>query len=187
MEDQPNLISGPVLLRPYAPEDADSLYAAARESIPEMHPWMPWCHPDYAIEESREWVRQCPDKWREGTEYNFVIADSADGSYTGGCGLNAVDRGNGIANLGYWVRTSRTRQGVATTTARLLAVFGLSDLGLSRIEIVVATGNTASLRVAQKVGARREGVLRNRLINPDGVTDAVVFSLIPEDLPSLTG
>ena len=186
MEDGASLTSGSVPLRPCTPEDADSLYAAARESIPEMHPWMPWCHPDYAIEESREWVRRCGDMWREGTDYNYAIADAVDGSFVGGCGLNGLDRRNGIANLGYWVRTSRTEQGAATTAARLLAAFGLRELGLNRIEIVIATGNAASLRVAQKVGARREGVLRNRLINPAGVTDAVMFSLILEDLPGLT-
>ena len=59
---------------------------------------------------------------------------------------------------------------------------GFEDLGLVRIEIVVPTGNAASLRVAEKVGARREGVLRSRLLVGDTPEDGVMFSLVPGDL-----
>jgi len=59
VEDQPILVSGQVLLRPYRPEDADDLYTAARESIVEVYPWLSWCHPEYSIEESRAWMAQC--------------------------------------------------------------------------------------------------------------------------------
>ena len=99
----------------------------------------------------------------------------------GGCGLNHIDRSWNLANLVYWVRTSQTRKGIATRATRLLARFGCEVLELDRIEIVVAVGNEPSLRVAQKAGARREGVLRNRLhINGIGV-EAVMHSLIPAD------
>ena len=54
-------------------------------------------------------------------------------------------------------------------------------LNLIRAEIVVAVGNTASLRVAEKAGARREGILRNRMVVREMVYDAVIYSLIPQD------
>ncbi len=185
MKDQPRLVSGQVLLRPYRPDDAADLYAAARESITEVSPWMKWCHPDYAIEESTTWIAQCAERWREGMEYNFVIVDSRDGSFLGGCGLNSLNLVDKVANLGYWVRTSRTRQGIATTATRLLARFGLEDLKLNRIEIIAATSNQASQRIAEKVGATREGILRNRLVVHEKVYDMVIFSFIPHDLEQL--
>jgi len=147
---------------------------------------MPWCHAAYSTEESRAWVKSCPARWDEGEAYNFAIYDAGDGAYLGGCGLSITNRASGIANLGYWVRTSRTRQGVATTATRLLAEFGFEELALNRIEIVVATGNRASLRVAEKAGAVREGVLRNRLADANAAHDAVMFSLIPGDFASGT-
>ncbi len=192
MEDQPNLISGQVLLRPFHPDDAADIYAAARESIAEVYPWLPWCHPDYSIEESRTWIGQCPEKWLEGTEYNFVIADPKDGAFLGGCGMRYINPVDRVVNLGYWVRTSRTRQGIATTATRLLARFGFEELKLNRIEIIAATGNKASQRVAEKAGAIREGILRNRLVVRarvantlvfhERVSDTVMFSFIPRDM-----
>jgi len=49
----------------------------------------------------------------------------------------------------------------------------------------VATGNTRSLRVAEKAGAQREGFLRNRLLIQDKAHDAVMHSLIPQDLANV--
>ncbi len=182
MEKEIRLTDGVVLLEPYRIGDVERLYQAARESITEMSPWMPWCHADYSIEESRAWIESRAEAWAKGTDYDFAITDAKDGSFLGGCGLNHIDYKNPIANLGYWVRTSRTRRGVASSAARLLARFGFGKLKLNRIEIVIAVGNKASQRVAEKIGAKREGILRNRLVVRDRVYDAVMFSLIPEDL-----
>lgn len=177
------LTNGAISLRPYTMADVQDLYEAASESIPEMTPWMPWCHSDYDIEESRSWVVSRPQAWKDGTDYCFAIVDAGDGSFLGACGLNGFSSANKHANLGYWVRTSRTRQGIATAATLLLAGWGFRKMQLDRIEIVVAVDNQPSQRVATKVGATREGVLRNRLtLAEDKISDAVMFSLIPQDL-----
>ena len=172
-----------VLIRPYQPDDVPLLYEAVRESISEVAPWLPWCHQDYAIEESRGWVETRAEARAQGTEYDFAVIDTAHGTLLGGCGINSLNRAHRFANLGYWVRSSRTRRGVATAAARCVAAFGFRELALVRIEIVMATANAASQRVAEKLGATREGVLRNRILIHDQVHDAVMFSLIPSDSP----
>ena len=154
-----------------------------RKPIHEIAPWLPWCHQDYAIEESRGWVETQTQAWAQGTEYNFVLIDSGQGTLLGGCGLNDLSQAHRFANLGYWVRSSRTRRGLATAAARCVAAFGFRELALIRIEIVIATTNTASQRVAEKLGATREGILRNRLLVHKQVHDAAMFSLIPSDSP----
>lgn len=177
------LTQGDIVLRPWAPDDVRGGFEAVRESEQDLLPWMPWAR-DYSLQKSADWVRHCQEAWSSGKEYNFVITDARDGDITGGCGLNHIDPPNRGAALGYWVRSSRTRRGLATTAARLAAGFGFRELGLVRIEIVVAVGNSKSLRVAEKTGATREGTLRNRIVFAvDGsVGDAALFSLIPGDL-----
>ena len=98
------------------------------------------------------------------------------------CGLNRIDHENRRANLGYWIRTSRTGSGIATAVTRLLARWAFQELKLNRIEIVVATGNQSSQRVAEKAGARREGTLRNRIKVREDLHDAIMYSLVPGDL-----
>jgi RimJ/RimL family protein N-acetyltransferase len=179
------LASARVVLRPYQPGDEHALYEAARESVAEVGAWLSWCHPDYRLEEARGWVEHCARAWQQGTEYEFATTRKSDGRFLGGCGLNHIDRVNRVANLGYWVRTSQTRRGVATAAALLLMQFGFGELKLNRIEVIAATGNVASQRVAEKIGATREGILRNRLAVHDRVFDAVIFSLLPQDAPAV--
>ncbi|HEV2708423.1 MAG TPA: GNAT family protein [Pyrinomonadaceae bacterium] len=163
-------------------EDAPLLYEAVRESIPEISRWLPWCHPGYSIEESREWLAARPAAWDAGTDYAFVIEDAQTGEFLGGGGLSQLKMAVKFANLGYWVRTSRAGRGIATAATLLMARFGFEDVGLERIQIVAAKGNLASQRVAEKAGALREGVLRKSLLVGGQLHDSVLFSLIREDL-----
>ena len=182
MEKDIRLTDGVITLHPYQVSDIDSLYEAARESISEMFEWMPWCHPDYSIEESRTWIESQPDKWEKGEEYNFAISYNTGGLYLGGCGLRVIDRNIGIAHFGYWVRTSQTKKGIATAATLLLTRFAFNELRLNRVETTVAVDNQASLRVMEKAGATKEGILRNKLTKNATPCDAVMFSLIPQDL-----
>jgi len=175
-------IEGTILIRPYRAADIEPLFAAARESVNELSRWLPWCHADYAIEETREFVWSRVQAWQDETEYVFGIFDSSSGEFLGGTGLNQINSIHQVGNLGYWVRTGASGRGVATTAARLVARFGFAEARLSRIEILAAVSNTASQRVAEKIGALREAVLRRRLLLQGQSHDAVIYSLVPEDL-----
>jgi len=182
LKDDVILTDGKISLRPYRKSDAEELHKAVRESLGELSPWLEFAHKDYSTKEVRKWLKTHPASWKKGTAYEFGIFDTGDGSITGGCGLNQIDDVNKCANLGYWVRTGRTSRGVATAATLLLAKWGLKELRLNRIEIVIATGNMPSLRVAEKVGAKREGVLRKRIVVRDKVYDAVMYSLVRGDI-----
>ena len=182
MSQMPLLSDGKILLRTFRAEDINALYEAARESINEISPWLPWCHANYSIEESMSFVMARAEAWKNEDEYSFAVVDAKTGMFLGGVGLNQVNRVHQLCNLGYWVRTSCTGRGIASAAARLAARFGLEELKLQRIEIVAATGNHASQRAAEKAGAVREGVLRKRLLANGRAQDAILYSLIAEDL-----
>jgi len=171
------------LIRLYPPKlgDAAGLFEAVRESIDDLKPWMGWCHDDYAVEETLRWIEDLPSAWENNAEYQFVITETDKGTILGGCGLDHLNRVSQMANLGYWVRSSHRGEGLASQAASLAARFAIEQLGLARVEIVVAVGNHASLRVAEKLAATREGVLRNRLLIRAKAHDAVMHSLIPQD------
>jgi RimJ/RimL family protein N-acetyltransferase len=176
------LTDGPLLIRPLRQEDAGALYEAVRESISEVSLWLPWCHQNYSIEETREFIGSRELASQGGEWYSFGIFEKDGGGFLGGVGINFINRTHEMANLGYWVRTAAAGRGVATMATRLAARFGFEELGLHRIEIVAAVGNIASQRVAEKAGAKREGVLRKRLLIHGESLDAMLFSLVPEDL-----
>ena len=176
------LTDGKVTLRPYRMSDNRESYQAIKESTAEISVWLPFAHKDYSLKENRDWMKKKSADWKKGKNYDFAICDAKDGTIIGGCGFNDIDNIHRRANLGYWVRTDRTGQGVATAATLLLAKWGFEALNLTRIEILVETGNERSLRVAEKTGAKREGILRNRLVNRDKAHDAVMHSLVPGDI-----
>jgi ribosomal-protein-serine acetyltransferase len=166
-----------VAIRPHRLEDVDALFEAASESTAEVYPWLSWCRPGYTREEAQAWLPGSIERWNSGEQFEFAIVDR-QGHYLGGCIINRFNVDDGYANLGYWVRTSATGRGVAVQAVRLLRDWTFARTDFQRLEIVVATENHRSARVAEKAGAHFEGILRARIRQNGRVHDARMYSLI---------
>jgi len=169
-----------VSIRPFRDEDVPALYESVRESMDDLIAWMPWCHSNYSMAEARDWVEKQIAAFEARDEFHFAIIVGDEG-LAGVCGLNGISLNNRLANLGYWVRSSRARRGIATEATRLLADWAFRNTDLHRLEILVAIRNHASLRVAAKSGAVWEGVLRGRLQLRGEMHDAALFSIMRSD------
>ena len=170
-----------LLLRAAGEDDIPAICEAVAESTGELQRWMAWCTPDYGRPQAEAFVRSQPQAWRKGSAYTFFVFDPKSGKLLGSCGLNRLDWLNRLANLGYWVRTSAAGTGIASAATRLVLRFAIETLKLQRIEIVAAVGNTGSQRVAEKVGAKRESLARNRCRTAGTPQNAYIYSVIPED------
>ena len=173
------LESNEIILKKYTIEDIPQLFEAARASINRVHPWLPWCHPNYSIDETEAWIKTRPKHWNEGKAFGFSIQNT-EGTIIGGCGIG-IQSVSWCGNLGYWLRTGYTGQGYATVATKLLAEFGIRQLKLKRIEIVASVENDLSQKVAERAGAYKEGIARNRLLIHERFHDAAVYSFIPND------
>ena len=172
---------GTVLLRPFRLEDAQETFNAVRESLTDLKPWMSCAYDGYSLSDTREFIRLTRARWQEGTLFAFAVTDAQSGIILGGCSLSHIHPVYHLCNLGYWVRSSRHGNGIAGRATRIAARYAFENVGLVRVEIVIAPENEASLRVAKKVGAHYEGMLRNRMVVGQEVYDAVMYSLIPQD------
>lgn len=171
-----------IVIRPHETEDVAPLCAAVVESMATVGRWMSWCHPDYSMEDANTWYERTARAWAsDDGDREFGIFDAASGTALGCVGINQINRVNLFANMGYWVRSSHERRGIASTAARLASGFAFADLGLVRIEIVALPDNEASRRVAEKIGARFECIARSRLQFKGETRDAAVYSLLRDD------
>lgn len=165
-------------LRPYYLGVADDLLRAAIESREALSEWMSWMHRGYSMRDVESWVEIAIAAWDAGSAYEFVIYDLEEDRAIGSCGLSDINRLDLVANLGYWVSSARSGIGAATAAAELIWSFGVGTVGLNRLEIVVAVGNAASRRVAEKAGAIDEGLQRSRLRVGEVVHDAHMFACL---------
>ena len=176
------LTDGLVLLRLPRLDDAPALAAAVSESLPELQPWMDWATSAFDEAAARRWLEVVRLGWEHKTAFHFAVTDAKTGQYLGNCGIDGVNPTDRTGNLGYWVRTSRIRQGVASRAAHLAAGFAFDTLGLVRIEIVIASGNLASRRTAEKIGAHYEGARKKPLVVRTALYDAALYSLTAADV-----
>lgn len=165
-----------LVIRRYQTTDIEALYAAARESIEEVSRFLPWCHPDYSIAESKQWVTLVIKNWGVSNLFSFVIEEKSSRRFIGSVGINAVDL-HPMVNLGYWLRSSETGKGYAIEAAQGIIDWTFTELQSQRIEIILSVENNPSKKVAEKTGARHEGILASRLLLHGRLHDAHLFAL----------
>jgi RimJ/RimL family protein N-acetyltransferase len=180
------ILAGPLVLQKLEAAFAPRLLEAAVAShSPVFAQFAPWCHPAYSLADSARFIAHSEADWQQEDAFQFAIVDAWTGEYCGGIGLNQPNRAHGFYNLGYWVRVSRQRQGLAAWATRALAQAAFADLpAVHRLELLTLPDNIASQRTAQAAGAKREGLLRQRLRVGAVVHDALLFSLVRADIVS---
>ncbi len=170
-----------VRLRPYAPSDALALFDAVVESFDDLHRWLAWCRYGYSLEDAQSWCTSAAERFCAGTHFHYAVEAQIGGQwiFAGGCGITpTADQESRVALLGYWTRSSLAGQSIATRAAHHAIEHAFGQLGIERVEIIIATPNKASQRVAEKLGATREALLRSRIAVGDGRYDAFLYSIL---------
>jgi RimJ/RimL family protein N-acetyltransferase len=169
------LRDGDVELRAWTLDDVPALVECCND--PEIQRWIHVIPQPYTQADARAYVRG------EVTgigEQQFAITES--GRIVGSIGLGVNERLHS-GHIGYWCAAGARGRGLTTRALRLLCRHALDELHLERFELMTDPDNYASQRVAEKVGFRREGVLRSHLRDRTGARrDSVMFSLLPGEL-----
>ena len=166
-------------IRPFVESDIPAYVEAVRESVSSVGIWMPWCQDDYSERQAQAWFAHCAENISQGRTYDLGIFSDEDDGLCGGIAINQINPKHRLGVIGYWVRQSRQRRGIATAAVTAIASFGFATLELTRLEIVIADANHASRGVAHAAGAVYEGLARNRLVIRGHALDAAMYSLIP--------
>lgn len=151
-------------VRSFRRRDTEPLLEAVRESIVDLHEWLPWAHLAYGRTDAVRFVRETGRAWREGKAFDYAVRPHDDpGRHLGNVSIWYVSKTFRAGEIGYWVRSSDAGRGVCTEAAATLVRLGFETLNLHRIMLRIAVGNEASERVASKLGFIKEGVLRDEL------------------------
>lgn len=126
-------------------------------------------------------VREVRRQARRGLGLPLVI--TYDGRFVGQVTVTGITWGSARwGQVGYWIDREVAGRGITPTAVALVVDHCFRVLGLHRIEIAVRPENAASLRVAEKLGFRREGQAP-RYLHIDGAwRDHVIFGLTVEEV-----
>ena len=165
-----------LVVRTFTPDDAEESFALVDANRERLRPWMIWEPHTLSPDDSRAFIQRSLASETD-LEGNGMWLD---GRLAGGIGMR-IDAGDSAGEIGYWVGGEFEGRGIVTRACRRFLRFAFEELGLHRMELCAATGNERSRAVAERLGMRQEGVLRDGVRTPEGFKDLVIYGLLDDE------
>jgi RimJ/RimL family protein N-acetyltransferase len=138
-------------------------------------------------ERMHEWVDHRLQRQAEGRELPFAVVHLASNQAIGSTrymDIRPADRGLEIGGTWYGVEYQRT--GVNTECKYLLLKHAFEVYGCIRVQFKTDLRNERSQRALERIGAIKEGILRNHMITPDGAfRHSVYYSILDSEWPTV--
>ncbi len=160
------VLAGPrVKLRLPRRGDYRSWAELRRESQAFLTPWEPrWTRDELERGTWRERLRRYRYEFNSGASIPFLIFDRENGALIGGITLSNIRYGVAqTASIGYWVGEKHSGKGLMVEALQLVVNHAFTTLRLHRLEAACIPGNNRSVRVLEKAGFTREGLLHSYL------------------------
>ena len=181
---EPVTLSGEhAVLEPMAREHAAALADAARDG--EL--WQLWYTSVPVPETVAGYVATALAMREEKGAMPFVVRERATGAIVGSTRYFNVEAGHRRLEIGHtWYAKRVQRTGVNTECKLLLLTHAFETLRCIAVEFRTSWFNHASQRAIERLGAKRDGVLRSHMIMPDGtLRDTVVYSVVAPEWPAV--
>ena len=138
-----------ITLRQLKLNEADELFNLVDGNRHYLAEWLPWVDDTKSPADSEAFISSTLQKRQNGSEYGYGII--VDGKTVGHTSLMHVNDGID-PEIGYWISSDMSGQGITTKVADALTKFGFNNLSLNKIVIKADPKNTASNKVAEKLG-----------------------------------
>jgi RimJ/RimL family protein N-acetyltransferase len=171
------------MLEPMGREHAGALAEAARDG--EL--WRLWYTSVPVPEAMGAYVETALAIREEKGAMPFVVRERASGAVVGSTRMFNVEAAHRRLEIGHtWYAKRVQRTGVNTECKLMLLTHAFEALACIAVEFRTSTFNLPSQRAIERLGAKRDGVLRNHMILPDGtLRDTVVYSVIAPEWPAV--
>ncbi|MBI3150495.1 MAG: GNAT family N-acetyltransferase [Chloroflexi bacterium] len=128
----------------------------------------------------RNWVLDILSRAEKGTDLPFVAIQLSSGRVAGATRyLNIMLKDRGLEIGGTWYGVDFQRTPVNTECKYLLLTHAFETLKCIRVQLKTDLRNERSQKAIERLGAKKEGILRNHMILPDGrYRDSVFYSIL---------
>jgi RimJ/RimL family protein N-acetyltransferase len=176
------LSTGPIRLAPLSLDHVPGLEAAAADG--EL--WNLRFTSVPAPGETRAYVETALKGQAEGHRLPFAVLDAVTGDVLGSTSYHDIVPAIGRVEIGYTWYAQRVQRSAVNTTAKLLLLtHAFETLGAQLVGWRTDNFNHASQRAIERLGARRDGVLRHALRRDGTVRDTVMYSLTVGEWPEV--
>ena len=174
----PTLETADLIIRRPVMKDAKDIFRYA--SDPEVARYVLW-EPHRSLSETKSFVRYLRSRIRAGYPSSWVVTLRETGAVIGTIGFIWYSEENRSAELGYSYSREYWNRGYATQALQAVIDSVFLSIPVNRLEAQHDVRNPASGRVMEKCGLRKEGILRNRILNKGEYVDAALYALLRSD------
>lgn len=174
----PPLTDGAVVLRRWSQSDIRCVEEAGQDPDIPTGTTVP---ATFTVDEGLAWIERQWGRRDKGEGLSLAITEAGVDEALGNVNV-LFRRQPGTVEIGYWLVPRARGRGLGSRAVMLLSHWAVADAALERVEALVVAENVASQRVLEKAGFRREGCLRSYLVLDGRRTDALIYSLLPDDL-----
>lgn len=173
-------------LRPFRRKDTAALHEAILDSRKDLQQWLPWAN-SYDRSVAQRFIRDSASAWTEGKAFDFSVRASDDpGRHLGNVSIWWTSRQNGIGEIGYWIRSDMTGQGVGTEVTARAVQIGFEEMECHKLVLRIAVGNIGSEQIAERLGFTYEGILRDEVKIGNEWIDHTAWSLLDHEWHDLS-
>ena len=162
--------------------DGRVVHDAVVESLPALREFpasLVWAMAEPSLEASERFCREGHASYLLRTMMPMLLFLKGTDILVGSSGLHALDWSVPKCEIGYWGRSSFTRQGFVTEAVDGITAFAFTQLGVRRIQALPDAENLRSCLVCERASYLLEGTLRHERAAPDGtLRDTRVYSLV---------
>jgi len=177
-QNLPELLTERLRLRPLRSEDADDMFAYAKN--PEVSQFTTWeTHPDIAA--TQGYISYVQARYLAGEPETWGVELRSTGCLIGTTGLLNLDAQANHIEIGYVLAPPYYGQGYATEAARAAVHFAFTTLAVNKVVACCAALNVASERIMQKLGMTYEGCFRDHYCKRGSLLDIRFYGLLARD------
>jgi ribosomal-protein-alanine N-acetyltransferase len=123
----------------------------------------------------------CITPFKENRGIRWGILKKGGNELMGTCGYYDWNKTSRRAEIGYDLDPACWGQGIMTEALQVVLDYGFEKMGLNRIQAIIDSKNIRSMKLVQRLGFKKEGVLRQRSYFNGQFRDDVCFSLLREE------
>ncbi|WP_276132684.1 GNAT family N-acetyltransferase [Polluticoccus soli] len=176
------LIDNELLLRSFQPDDAPALFKAVDESRMHLRSWLRWVDATTKQEHILQFIQRTQQQLHNQQALELGIFHNRD--IIGGIGMHDWDHLLKKAQLGYWIKKEYEGQGIINKCLVRFIDFLFEKPGLNKIEIHFMPANKRSAKVAERLGCKVEGVIRQSYFMNGRLEDLVITGLLKTEWKS---
>jgi ribosomal-protein-serine acetyltransferase len=168
-----------IAIRAWRIVDADAVFDAVSRNRDHLTPFMHWMTPDYSRQSAVDFLHAAIAARIRRENLGLGLWQGT--LLCGSIGFTHFDWNSKKTEIGYWIDQNWEGKGIITKATKALIDYAFDDLCLNRVEIHCSTLNTRSAAVPERLGFRKEGVLRSSEFRNGELHDFAIYGLLADD------